>query len=45
MGEIGGNDYNHPIIQGSSLEVIKLFVPPVIDYIGSTIEVNRIRAP
>ncbi|XP_057764365.1 GDSL esterase/lipase At1g28580-like isoform X1 [Salvia miltiorrhiza] len=38
MGEIGGNDYNHPIIQGSTLEAIQPLVSLVIGYIGSTIE-------
>ncbi|XP_047968363.1 GDSL esterase/lipase At1g28580-like [Salvia hispanica] len=38
MGEIGGNDYNHPIMQGSSLEEMQPLVQLVIHYIGSTIE-------
>ncbi|KAL8494463.1 hypothetical protein ACS0TY_025318 [Phlomoides rotata] len=38
MGEIGGNDYNHPIMQGSSLEVLQSLVPPVIGFIGSAVE-------
>ncbi|KAH6829144.1 hypothetical protein C2S53_014838 [Perilla frutescens var. hirtella] len=38
VGEIGGNDYNHPITQGKTPELIRSFVPVVIDYIGSTIE-------
>ncbi|KAL3643498.1 hypothetical protein CASFOL_014313 [Castilleja foliolosa] len=38
MGEIGGNDYNHPIMQGDNLEMIQSLVPAVVDYIGSTIQ-------
>ncbi|KAH6773634.1 hypothetical protein C2S51_012038 [Perilla frutescens var. frutescens] len=38
MGEIGGNDYNHPIMQRSSFQVVQSFAPLVIDYIGSIIE-------
>ncbi|KAI3456179.1 hypothetical protein Pfo_012842 [Paulownia fortunei] len=39
VGEIGGNDYNDPLMQGdTSAEVIQSFVPIVVDYIGSTIE-------
>ncbi|KAL8032480.1 hypothetical protein ABFX02_13G098700 [Erythranthe guttata] len=38
VGEIGGNDYNHPLEQGATYGVVKSFVPPVVDYIGSTIQ-------
>ncbi|XP_047307580.1 GDSL esterase/lipase At1g28600-like isoform X1 [Impatiens glandulifera] len=38
VGEIGGNDYNNPLLNGnSSLEEVKTLVNPVIDVIGSTI--------
>ncbi|KAL6546528.1 hypothetical protein OROMI_022249 [Orobanche minor] len=37
VGEIGGNDYNHPIMQGANIEKIRSLVPAVVDYIGSTI--------
>ncbi|GFP96653.1 GDSL esterase/lipase at1g31550 [Phtheirospermum japonicum] len=38
MGEIGGNDYNNPIIQGANLEMLRSLVPLVVDYIGSSIQ-------
>ncbi|KAI3470214.1 hypothetical protein Pfo_026877 [Paulownia fortunei] len=38
VGEIGGNDYNHELMQGTSAELIQSFMPSVVDYIGSTIE-------
>ncbi|KAL0398494.1 UNVERIFIED_CONTAM: GDSL esterase/lipase [Sesamum radiatum] len=39
MGEIGGNDYNYPIMQGNiSPQVIRSFVPTVVNNIGSIIE-------
>ncbi|RRT32245.1 hypothetical protein B296_00058886 [Ensete ventricosum] len=37
VGEIGGNDYNHPLLQGRSIEEIKTFVPNDIDAISSAI--------
>ncbi|WOL10309.1 GDSL esterase/lipase [Canna indica] len=37
MGEIGGNDYNHPFFQGSKVEEIRPFVPSVIASIKSAI--------
>ncbi|KAJ8531541.1 hypothetical protein K7X08_026975 [Anisodus acutangulus] len=37
MGEIGGNDYNHPFSQGKSGEEIKSYVPAVISAIGLAI--------
>ncbi|KAL0398495.1 UNVERIFIED_CONTAM: GDSL esterase/lipase [Sesamum radiatum] len=39
MGEIGGNDYNYPIVQGNiDRENIRSFVPTVVNYIRSIIE-------
>lgn len=40
MGEIGGNDYNHPFSQGKSGEEVKSFVPAVISAIGQAINVS-----
>lgn len=37
MGEIGGNDYNHPFSQGKSGEDVQSFVPAVISAIGLAI--------
>lgn len=37
MGEIGGNDYNHPLLQGRSIEEVKTFVPAVVGAISSAI--------
>ncbi|KAJ9563668.1 hypothetical protein OSB04_008828 [Centaurea solstitialis] len=37
MGEIGGNDYNHPILSGKPFSEIELFVPFVIDAIVSAV--------
>ncbi|KAL3739946.1 hypothetical protein ACJRO7_021253 [Eucalyptus globulus] len=37
MGEIGGNDYNHPFFMGKDLEEIQDFVPLVIEEIVSAI--------
>ncbi|KAK8490630.1 hypothetical protein V6N13_134121 [Hibiscus sabdariffa] len=37
MGEIGGNDYNHPFLQGKSTEKILQLVPHVVDVITSSI--------
>nr|GMD83256.1 GDSL esterase/lipase At1g28590-like [Ipomoea batatas] len=37
MGEIGGNDYNDPFLQGHSIEEIQSFVPNVIATIGAAI--------
>ncbi|XP_038972708.1 GDSL esterase/lipase At1g28570-like [Phoenix dactylifera] len=39
MGEIGGNDYNEPFIQGISVDEIRTFVPDVISTITSTLKV------
>ncbi|CDP21061.1 unnamed protein product [Coffea canephora] len=38
MGEIGGNDYNHALVQGIKIDQIKSFVPAVISEISSAIE-------
>ncbi|PIN23315.1 Sinapine esterase [Handroanthus impetiginosus] len=39
MGEIGGNDYNYPLMQGIvSPQVIQSFGPTIVAYIGSTIQ-------
>ncbi|KAJ0986161.1 hypothetical protein J5N97_004517 [Dioscorea zingiberensis] len=39
MGEIGGNDFNHPFFQGRSFEEVRTFVPSVINAISSAITV------
>ncbi|CAI9087320.1 OLC1v1021367C2 [Oldenlandia corymbosa var. corymbosa] len=38
VGEIGGNDYNHPLLLGLDIEATRSFVTPVIRTIGSAIE-------
>ncbi|CAL9162274.1 unnamed protein product [Musa hybrid cultivar] len=37
MGEIGGNDYNHPFFQGKNADEVRTFVPSVIGAISSAI--------
>ncbi|XP_010912640.1 GDSL esterase/lipase At1g28650 isoform X2 [Elaeis guineensis] len=37
MGEIGGNDYNHPFFQGKTVDEIRTFVPSIISAISSAI--------
>ncbi|KAI3824483.1 hypothetical protein L1987_05943 [Smallanthus sonchifolius] len=37
MGEIGGNDYNHPVMAGKSIDELKPYVPLVINTIVSAI--------
>ncbi|CAH9137891.1 unnamed protein product [Cuscuta epithymum] len=37
MGEIGGNDYNHPFLQGHSKEDVVTYVPNVINAISLAI--------
>ncbi|XP_071726519.1 GDSL esterase/lipase At1g28580-like isoform X3 [Rutidosis leptorrhynchoides] len=37
MGEIGGNDYNHGVISGKPIDVLKPYVPLVINTITSSI--------
>ncbi|KAI3948364.1 hypothetical protein MKW98_013862 [Papaver atlanticum] len=39
VGEIGGNDYNNPFMDGRSLTEVRTFVPKVIDAISSAIKV------
>ncbi|XP_008777733.2 GDSL esterase/lipase At1g28600-like [Phoenix dactylifera] len=39
MGEIGGNDYNDPFIQGRTVEEVTTYVPIVISAISSSIKV------
>ncbi|KAK2984191.1 hypothetical protein RJ640_017304 [Escallonia rubra] len=38
LGEIGGNDYNHPFFAGQSIEEIQQYVSPVIGTIASFIK-------
>ncbi|MCL7035228.1 hypothetical protein MKW94_000598, partial [Papaver nudicaule] len=38
MGEIGGNDYNHPFFQGRSVEEIRTFVPEIVNAISLAIK-------
>lgn len=42
VGEIGGNDYNHALLAGVSMEVVQTFVSPVVDAIVSTVNVTQI---
>nr|XP_016448889.1 PREDICTED: GDSL esterase/lipase At1g28600-like [Nicotiana tabacum] len=37
MGEIGGNDYNHPFSQGKPREEVQTYVPEVVKAIGLAI--------
>ena len=39
VGEIGGNDYNHALLDGKSMESVKNFVPQVVGEITSAINV------
>ncbi|KAI7734228.1 hypothetical protein M8C21_011541, partial [Ambrosia artemisiifolia] len=39
MGEIGGNDYNIPLSHGKSIDMVRSYVPLVIDTIVSTLNV------
>ncbi|KAI6705356.1 hypothetical protein NL676_008318 [Syzygium grande] len=39
LGEIGGNDYNHPLFMGRDPEEIRDFVPLVVEEIGLAISV------
>ena len=39
VGEIGGNDYNHALLDGKSMESVKNFVPQVVGAITSAINV------
>ncbi|KAJ3684282.1 hypothetical protein LUZ61_013446 [Rhynchospora tenuis] len=38
VGEIGGNDYNHPMFDGRTLDEVRTFVPYVINKISLTIK-------
>ncbi|KAL6657064.1 hypothetical protein ACP70R_004844 [Stipagrostis hirtigluma subsp. patula] len=38
VGEIGANDYNHPLFQNKTLDFVEHLVPHVIDSIGRSIE-------
>lgn len=40
MGEIGGNDYNHPFFQGINADEVRTFVPSVVGAISSAINVR-----
>ncbi|XP_066168025.1 GDSL esterase/lipase At1g28600-like isoform X3 [Oryza sativa Japonica Group] len=42
VGEIGGNDYNHPLMGGVSIRKIRSFTPSIIAKISSTITELRI---
>ncbi|KAE8732450.1 GDSL esterase/lipase [Hibiscus syriacus] len=44
MGEIGGNDYNHPFLQGQNTEKIRQLVPLVVDVITSSINLIELGA-
>ncbi|KAJ9563030.1 hypothetical protein OSB04_008190 [Centaurea solstitialis] len=37
MGEIGGNDYNHALLSGKSIDEVEPYVPLVIEIIVSTV--------
>ncbi|XP_076951411.1 GDSL esterase/lipase At1g28580-like [Bidens hawaiensis] len=37
VGEIGGNDYNYPILEGKKIEEVESLVPPIIDTIISAV--------
>jgi hypothetical protein len=39
MGEVGGNDYNHLIVRGKSLDELHEIVPNVVGAISSAIKV------
>lgn len=40
VGEIGGNDYNIPLLSGVPLEKIRTITPSVVAKISSTISVS-----
>lgn len=40
VGEIGGNDYNFPLLSGVPLEKIRTMTPSVVAKISSTISVS-----
>ncbi|XP_076928664.1 GDSL esterase/lipase At1g28650-like [Bidens hawaiensis] len=37
VGEIGGNDYNYPILEGKQIEEVESLVPPIIETIISAV--------
>lgn len=45
VGEIGGNDYNHPFFQNQRVEEIRTFVPSVVEAISSAITVSLLVPP
>ncbi|KAI3719031.1 hypothetical protein L6452_19920 [Arctium lappa] len=38
MGEIGGNDYNHALLSGKSIDEVEIYVPLVVKAIISTVK-------
>lgn len=40
MGEIGGNDYNHALQAGKSIDEVETYIPFVIEAIGSAVNVR-----
>lgn len=40
MGEIGGNDYNHALVAGKSIDEVETYVPFVINTIISAVNVR-----
>lgn len=45
MGEIGGNDYNHALLAGKSIDEVETYVPLVVDAITSAINVRTYTYP
>ena len=41
MGEIGGDDYNHALLNGIKLDEVKSYVPAVVREIASAVEVKN----
>jgi hypothetical protein len=42
MGVIGGNDYNHALLQNRPLEEVRTFVPDVINALGAAVNVSKV---
>ena len=42
VGEIGGNDYNLPLLAGVPFETVRNFTPSVVAKISSTITVSHL---
>lgn len=40
VGEVGGNDYNHALLDGASKDLVFTFVPDVVGAISSTVRVT-----